>query len=65
MLAPLDVASVARGVTELSRRTFDRRIAVRADGSTRLLMYSDVGHLPAQKQTWTGQGAGWANAPAH
>ena len=40
-------------------------IAVRADGSTRLLMYSDVGHLPAQKQTWTGQGAGWANAPAH
>lgn len=34
-------------------------IAVRADGTTRLVMYSDVGHLPPEKTTWTGRGAGW------
>ena len=34
-------------------------LAVRADGSTRLVLYSDVGHLPVAKQTWTGHGAGW------
>ena len=34
-------------------------LAVRPDGSTRLLMYSDVGHLPVDKQTWTGNGPGW------
>ena len=34
-------------------------LAVRPDGSTRLLMYSDVGHLPVDKQTWTGSGPGW------
>jgi serine/threonine-protein phosphatase PGAM5 len=34
-------------------------IAVRPDGTTRLAMFSDVGHLPIEKQTWTGKGAGW------
>lgn len=34
-------------------------IAVRPDGVPRLVMYSDVGHLPLDKQTWTGRGAGW------
>lgn len=39
-------------------------IAVRPDGGTRLVMFSDVGHLPVPKQTWTGRGAGWGTAPA-
>ncbi len=39
-------------------------ISVRADGSTRLVLFSDVGHLPVEKQTWTGRGAGWAKPPA-
>jgi serine/threonine-protein phosphatase PGAM5 len=34
-------------------------IAVRPDGSARLVMFSDVGHLPVEKQTWLGRGAGW------
>ena len=34
-------------------------LAVQPDGSTRLLMDSDVGHLPVDKQTWTGNGPGW------
>lgn len=34
-------------------------IAVRPDGTTRLVMFSDAGHIPLDKQTWTGQGAGW------
>ena len=34
-------------------------IAVRPDGTTRLVMFSDVGHIPLEKQTWTGRGAGW------
>lgn len=34
-------------------------IAIRADGSTRVATFSDVGHLPPDKQTWTGDGAGW------
>jgi len=39
-------------------------IAVRPDGTTRLVCFSDVGHLPVPKQTWTGNGAGWgAQAP--
>jgi serine/threonine-protein phosphatase PGAM5 len=33
--------------------------AVRPDGSIRLAMYSDVGHLPVEKQTWSGRGGGW------
>lgn len=37
-------------------------IAVRADGTTRLVLYSDVGHLPVAKQTWAGRGAGWGKA---
>jgi serine/threonine-protein phosphatase PGAM5 len=39
-------------------------LAVRSDGSIRLVMYSDVGHIPVEKQTWTGRGAGWAPPPA-
>ncbi|MCC7309448.1 MAG: hypothetical protein IT173_17940, partial [Acidobacteria bacterium] len=34
-------------------------IAVRADGSVRVAAFSDTGHIPADKQTWTGDGAGW------
>jgi serine/threonine-protein phosphatase PGAM5 len=34
-------------------------IAVHPDGSTRLVMFSDVGHLPIDRQTWTGRGPGW------
>lgn len=34
-------------------------VAVRPDGTTRLVMHSDVGHLPVAKQTWAGRGAGW------
>ena len=38
-------------------------LAVRPDGTTRLVCFSDVGHLPVPKQTWSGKGAGWG-APA-
>lgn len=34
-------------------------IAVRPDGVPRLVTFSDVGHLPVEKQTWVGRGAGW------
>jgi len=34
-------------------------IAVRPDGTPRLVMFSDVGHLPPDKQTWSGRGGGW------
>lgn len=34
-------------------------IAVRPDGTTRLIVFSDVGHLPVDKQTWAGSGPGW------
>jgi len=34
-------------------------IAVAPSGSTRLVLYSDVGHLPLAKQTWAGRGPGW------
>jgi serine/threonine-protein phosphatase PGAM5 len=39
-------------------------IAVRADGSTRLVTYSEVGYLPLEDQTWAGRGPGWAPHPA-
>jgi serine/threonine-protein phosphatase PGAM5 len=35
-------------------------IAVRPDGTRRLVAFSDTGHLPPEKQTWTGKGAGWS-----
>jgi serine/threonine-protein phosphatase PGAM5 len=34
-------------------------IAVRPDGTTRVVAFSDVGHLPLEKQSWAGRGAGW------
>jgi serine/threonine-protein phosphatase PGAM5 len=34
-------------------------LAVRPDGTTRLVSFSDVGHLPVAKQTWTGRGPGY------
>ncbi len=34
-------------------------IAVRPDGTTRLVMYSSVDYMPLAKQTWAGAGAGW------
>lgn len=34
-------------------------IYVRPDGTTRLAVFSDVGHLPVEKQTWAGRGGGW------
>lgn len=33
--------------------------AIRPDGTVRTVMYSDVGHLPVEKQTWSGKGGGW------
>lgn len=33
-------------------------IAIRPDGSRRLVTYSDVGHLPPERQTWAGHGWG-------
>jgi serine/threonine-protein phosphatase PGAM5 len=35
-------------------------IGVRADGSTKLAALSDTGHIPPDRQTWTGRGAGWS-----
>jgi serine/threonine-protein phosphatase PGAM5 len=35
-------------------------IAVRPDGTCRLVNYNDTGHLPAGKQTWAGRGMGAA-----
>ncbi len=34
-------------------------VAVRPDGAARLVMYSDVGHIPPSRQTWSGKGGGW------
>jgi serine/threonine-protein phosphatase PGAM5 len=34
-------------------------IAVRPDGTVRLVEYSDMGHIPVDKQSWTGRGGGW------
>ncbi len=34
-------------------------ISVKADGTTRLVIYSDVGHVPVERQTWSGKGGGW------
>jgi serine/threonine-protein phosphatase PGAM5 len=34
-------------------------IAVRPDGTIRMVMYSDVGHVPVDKQTWSGKAGGW------
>ena len=39
-------------------------IVVRADGTPRLVTFSDVGHLPVEKQTWSGKGGNWMPAPA-
>ena len=39
-------------------------IAVRPDGTTRLVMFSDAAHIPIEKQTWSGQGAGWGKVGA-
>ncbi len=33
--------------------------AVSPDGVIRLATYSDTGHIPVEKQSWTGKGAGW------
>ncbi len=38
-------------------------IAIRDDGSTRLAVFSDAAHIPVEKQTWTGRGAGWNPPP--
>lgn len=37
-------------------------ITVRPDGTTRLEIFSDVGHVPIAKQTWSGKGPGWTAA---
>ena len=34
-------------------------ITIRPDGTPKLVMYSDLGELPVEKQTWSGKGAGW------
>ena len=35
-------------------------IAVRPDGTARLVTYSDVGHIPWEKQTWSGKDGWWS-----
>lgn len=47
----LDVANAALTV-----------IAVRPDGSTSLVSFNDVGHLPRERQTWLGPGPGWTRS---
>lgn len=37
-------------------------ISIRPDGSVRPVMYSDVGHIPVDKQTWSGRAGGWVKA---
>jgi serine/threonine-protein phosphatase PGAM5 len=37
-------------------------IAVRPDGTIRPVMYSDVGHIPVAKQSWSGRAGGWVRA---
>ena len=39
-------------------------LAVRPDGTMRVVCFNDVGHLPVATQTWTGNGAGWGTPPA-
>lgn len=39
-------------------------LTVRPDGSVRLVMFSDLGDLPLEKQTWAGRGAGWTKPAA-
>lgn len=39
-------------------------ITVRPDGSARLVMFSDLGDMPLEKQTWAGRGAGWVKPVA-
>jgi serine/threonine-protein phosphatase PGAM5 len=39
-------------------------LTVAPDGTVRLAAYSDTGHIPVEKQTWTGRGAGWNPPPA-
>lgn len=34
-------------------------IEIRPDGTARLLVFNDVSHVPAAKQTWAGQGPAW------
>jgi serine/threonine-protein phosphatase PGAM5 len=34
-------------------------LVVAPDGTLRMAAYSDTGHIPVEKQTWTGKGAGW------
>jgi len=34
-------------------------LVVAPDGVIRMASYSDTGHIPVEKQTWTGRGAGW------
>ena len=35
-------------------------IAVRPDGTARLVTYSDTGHIPWEKQTWSGKNGWWS-----
>lgn len=37
-------------------------IAVRPDGTCRLVTYSDTGHIPVDQQTWAGRGPGWGGS---
>jgi serine/threonine-protein phosphatase PGAM5 len=35
-------------------------ITIRSDGTTRLNVFSEIGHVPIAKQTWSGRGPGWS-----
>ena len=37
-------------------------VQVLPNGSTRLAIYSDVGHVPVGRQSFSGKGGGWGNA---
>ncbi len=34
-------------------------LVVRPDGGIQIAAYSDTGHIPVDRQSWTGRGAGW------
>ncbi len=59
------MARKAMGVSTTGWRSLDTAnaaltvVAVRPDGSTALISFNDVGHLPPERQSWLGPGPGW------
>ena len=67
-LKPADLADLMAYLAQGSDRPKNvegnnpRLVSSNPDGSIRLVLYSDVGHLPPALQTWAGKGPGWAKA---